>query len=84
MNLVIFGVTFNQNKKVIYALPQLYGIGQASAQLICQQLGIAPQQAIKDLTDNQQYALAKKIKDDLNKNPELKERIDKVIQVIKH
>ena len=64
MNLVIFGVTFNQNKKVIYALPQLYGIGQASAQLICQQLGIAPQQAIKDLTDNQQYALAKKIKDD--------------------
>ncbi len=26
----------------------------------------------------------KKIKDDLSKNPELKERIDKVIQVIKH
>lgn len=80
MNLVIFGVTFNQNKKVIYALPQLFGIGRASAQLICQQLGIAPQQAIKDLTENQQYALAKKIKDDFIVEGNLQEQQKQSIQ----
>ena len=80
MSLVIFGVTFMQNKKVIYALPQLFGIGQASAYRICQQLGIAPQQRIKDLTENQQYGLAKRIKDDFIVEGNLQEQQKQSIQ----
>lgn len=80
MSLVIFGVVFSQNKKVIYALPQLYGIGQSSAYLLCQQLGIAPQQTIKELTEKQQYALTKKIKDDFIVEGNLQEQQKQAIQ----
>ena len=33
--LLIFGVTLPKDKKVLYALPKLYGIGKASALKIC-------------------------------------------------
>jgi len=64
MNLVIFGLMLPSNEKVIYALPLLYGIGQASAKQICRDLGLLPELKIKDLTERQQFAIAKKIKDE--------------------
>ena len=64
MNLVIFGLILPSNKKVIYALSRLYGIGHSSAKLICQDLSLLPELKIKDLTERQQYAIAKKIKDE--------------------
>ncbi len=63
MNLVLFGVTFPLAKKVIYALPQLFGIGLASSRQICQELGIVPQLTVKNLTEFQRIAIAKKIKE---------------------
>ena len=63
MSLIIFGVTFFHDKKVIYALPQLYGIGKSSAYKICCQLGISPQQSIKELTNKQEFSIRKIIKE---------------------
>ena len=63
MSLIIFGVTFFRDKKVIYALPQLYGIGKSSAYQICSHLGISPQQTIKELTDKQEFSIIKMIKE---------------------
>jgi small subunit ribosomal protein S13 len=80
MNLVIFGVTLPRDKKVIYALPLLYGIGKSRSIEICSQLGFAPQLAIGDLTDAQQFALAKKIKEEYTIEGNLEEAIKLDIQ----
>ena len=63
MNLLIFGVSLPREKKIIYALPLLYGIGITSAKHICRYLGLAPQLTIGELTENQQFNIAKIIKE---------------------
>ena len=63
MNLVIFGINMTPTKKVAFALTTLYGIGIVRAQEICASLGLTPQLKIKDLTENQQIAIVKKVKD---------------------
>lgn len=73
--LLIFGVTLPKDKKIIYALPKLYGIGQASACKICQELGFAPELKIKDLLNDQQFLLVKKIKEEYRLEDNLKEEI---------
>ena len=63
MNLIIFGLNMAPNKKVVFALTSLYGIGLARSKQICAFLGLTPELKIKDLTDRQQFAIAKRVKD---------------------
>ncbi len=62
--LVIFGINLAKNKKVVYALPELYGIGLSMSKKICSVLGLAPNLKISELTLNQQFEIAKKIKEE--------------------
>jgi small subunit ribosomal protein S13 len=78
--LVIFGVTLPKQKKLIYALPDLYGIGHKSAVRICQELGYAPNLHVEDLTESQQYAIAKKIKEEFRIEGNLRELVKANIQ----
>lgn len=78
--LVIFGVTLPKKKKLIYALPDLYGIGKKSAIRICQELGFAPNLHVEDLTESQQYAIAKKIKEEYRIEGNLRELVKANIQ----
>jgi small subunit ribosomal protein S13 len=48
---VIFGVKLVKNKKLIYALTDLYGIGLLSSKIICANLGLSPVLKVKDLTE---------------------------------
>lgn len=80
MNLVIFGVTLPRNKKLKYALPLLYGIGVTRAELICRELGLPPQLTISDLTETQQFAIAKKVKEDFIVEGNLEEQLKQDIQ----
>jgi small subunit ribosomal protein S13 len=73
--LVVFGVTLPREKKVLYALPELYGIGLTTSRRICNELGLPPQLRIADLTDAQQYEIAKKLKEDLVLEGSLRETI---------
>lgn len=75
MNLVIFGVTLQRNKKVIYALPLLYGIGLARAIQISRELALPPQLTIGELTEIQQFNIAKKIKEDFIVEGNLEEQL---------
>jgi small subunit ribosomal protein S13 len=75
MNLVIFGVTLPRKKKVVYALPQLYGIGVIRSHQICRELGLVPQLTIQDLTKIQQFEISKKIKDDFIVEGNLEEQL---------
>jgi small subunit ribosomal protein S13 len=73
--LVVFGVTLPREKKVLYALPELYGIGLTTSRQICNELGLPPQLRIADLTDAQQYEIAKKLKEDFVLEGSLRETI---------
>lgn len=75
MNLVIFGVTLARDKKVVYALPQLYGIGLTRSKQICGERGLPPQLTIKELTELQQFGIAKKIKEDFIVEGNLEEQL---------
>lgn len=78
--LVIFGVVVPKDKKIQFALPVLYGIGNASAIKICRELGFATNLTVGDLTDEQQFSLAKKIKEEYRLESNLKEEIKGNIQ----
>lgn len=80
MNLVIFGVTLPREKKIEYALPHLYGIGKSSATTICRELGLPPQLSIKELTEEQQFIIAKKIKEDFCVEGNLEELLKQDLQ----
>lgn len=75
MSLVIFGINIAINKKVAFALTSLYGIGNRRAGQICFDLGLCPQLKIKDLTETQQFAIAKEVKDNFVIEGNLEEQI---------
>jgi len=58
--LVLFGVSLSKEKKLIYALPELRGIGLSNAQQICKELGYSPEIRVKNLTEEQNFEIAKK------------------------
>jgi small subunit ribosomal protein S13 len=78
--LVIFGVTLEVKKKVIYALPKLYGIGLNCAIRICKELGYSPMLKVENLTEKQQFEISKKIKEEFRIESNLKEEVKSNIQ----
>ena len=51
MSLIIFGRTLPQNKKIIYALTELYGIGLPSSLFICRDLGFKRTKIVEAVVD---------------------------------
>jgi len=58
--LVIFGVTLAKDKKLVYALTDLYGIGLLTSKTLCSELGLSPILKVSELTIAQQFSLSKK------------------------
>lgn len=78
--LVVFGITLPREKKVLFALPELYGIGLTRAQQICNELGLPPQLRVADLTEAQQFEIAKKLKEEFVLEGTLRETIKANLQ----
>jgi small subunit ribosomal protein S13 len=78
--LVIFGVIMPKEKKIEFALPLLFGIGKISATRICRELGLAPNLKVADLTEEQQFYIAKKVKEEYRLESNLREEIKGNIQ----
>ena len=78
--LIIFGVTIPKEKRVIYALPILYGIGVSAAKQICKDLGLAPGLKVSDLTEEQQYEITKKVKEEYRLENNLREEVKGNVQ----
>jgi small subunit ribosomal protein S13 len=49
----ISGITIPDNKKILFSLPYLYGIGPVNAAVILRTLGISPDKMTKDLTSEE-------------------------------
>jgi small subunit ribosomal protein S13 len=73
--LLIFGVTLDKDKKVIHALPKLYGVGKSSSIKICKELGFSPEIKVNQLTSEQQFHLSKKVKEEYRLEDSLREEI---------
>lgn len=78
--LVIFGVSLSKNKRLIYALTNLYGIGLLTAKQICAELGFSPVLKVYELTGNQQFMIAKKIKEEFRIEENLRDFVKGNIQ----
>ncbi|MCL6466511.1 MAG: 30S ribosomal protein S13 [candidate division WOR-3 bacterium] len=71
----IVGVDLPDRKKVLYALPAIYGIGLASAQKILAATGIDPNKKVGDLTDEELATLRKEIESGYKVEGELRAEI---------
>ena len=78
--LVIFGVNLSKEKKVIYSLTQLYGIGLTTAKKICCELGISPNLKVYELTEFQQFQIMRKIKEEYILENNLREQVKGDVQ----
>jgi small subunit ribosomal protein S13 len=69
----IFGVTIPDNKKILYSLPYLFGIGLTTSGIILKSVGIDPDKKASDLTGDELNKIQKviersyKIEGDLRK-----------------
>jgi len=69
----IFGVTIPDDKKILYSLPYLYGIGLATSKIILKSAGIDPDKRAKELSTDELGKIQKiierayKIEGDLRK-----------------
>ena len=57
----IVGVDIPRNKKVLYSLRYIHGIGLATAKMLCKESKVNPDARVQDLTDKQVVALRNSI-----------------------
>ena len=68
----IAGVDIPREKRLVVALTYIYGIGETSAQRICQATGIDPSTRVRDLTDEEVVRLRNWIDNNLKVEGDLR------------
>lgn len=71
----IAGVEINDNKRLMFALPKIYGIGKSLAGKICKELNIDPMKKTKELSSEEIGRLEKYINENLKVEGELKREV---------
>jgi small subunit ribosomal protein S13 len=78
--LILFGKKISNEKKVRYALTEIFGIGFSSANKMCNLLDIPLNLKIADLTENQIFLISTYIKENFLLDSQLKSQIQNNIQ----
>jgi small subunit ribosomal protein S13 len=68
----IAGIDLPDKKKILYALPNLYGIGRFSARRILASTGIDPDRRVGELTDDEVATIRKEIESNYRVEGELR------------
>jgi small subunit ribosomal protein S13 len=71
----IAGIDLPDNKKILYALPHIYGIGLYVARRILAAVGIDPNRRTKELTDDEVAAIRKEIEGGYKVEGELRSEV---------
>ena len=79
--LIIFGKKISDDKKIRYALPEIYGIGFSVANKICNVLNIPLNLKTRDLTEYQNFLISTYIKENYLIDSLLKSQIKNNIQL---
>lgn len=78
----IKNVQFQQKQQIRTALQSIYGIGNTTAQAICDQVGLGYQHLVKDLTEEQVRQLAAAV-DQYPTEGDLKRKVSMDIKVLR-
>jgi small subunit ribosomal protein S13 len=81
--LILFGKKLNSSKKVRYALKDIFGLGLARANTICNALNIPTTIQISDLTESQKTNISFYIKDHFFVESKLRQQIYENIENLK-
>ncbi len=76
----ILGINLPDNKKVVYALPYLYGIGPANAKLILRSAGIDMEKMAKDLSSDELSKIQKIIETSYRVEGDLRREVSQNIK----
>jgi small subunit ribosomal protein S13 len=76
----IAGVNLPNQKRLEVGLTYIFGIGQPSARKICAQLGLSPDEKIRDLTDDEITKLRNYIDSDLQVEGDLRRERQQAIK----
>ena len=68
----IAGIDIPRNKKVEFALPYIYGIGQTTSQQILEESGVDPQKRVHELSEEDLLAIRNAITDKISVEGELR------------
>ena len=68
----IAGIDLPRNKKVEYALPYIYGIGQTMSKKILESCGVNPDTRVHELSENELLAIRNSIGDMVSVEGELR------------
>jgi small subunit ribosomal protein S13 len=68
----IAGVNLPNQKRLEIGLTYIYGIGQSTAQKVCMELGLDPNEKVKDLTDDEVTKLRNYIDSDVEVEGDLR------------
>jgi len=75
MSLTLFGIPLPSNRRLLYALLLIPGLGVTRATELCRTLGRAPSIRVSDLTPTQEKALAQELKENYRVAGHLEEEI---------
>lgn len=76
----IIGIVLDDNKKIVFALPKIYGVGLSLAKKICQELNIDPFKKVKDLQTEEIGKIEKFIENNFKVEGELRREIKENIK----
>ena len=79
----IFGITIPDNKKVLYSLPYIYGIGLTSSQVILRSAKVDGDKLAKDLTSEEINRIQKIIESSYKIEGDLRKEIGQNIKRLK-
>ncbi len=76
----IVGVELPDNKRIVFALPRIYGIGLSLAKKICKEVNVDPMKKIFELTNEEIARISKYIETNLKVEGELRREIKENIK----
>ncbi|OGN00450.1 MAG: 30S ribosomal protein S13 [Candidatus Yanofskybacteria bacterium RIFCSPHIGHO2_02_FULL_41_29] len=79
----ILGITIPENKKILYALTYVYGIGQSSSALILKSANVDPDKRAKELSDEELNKIQKIIERSYKVEGDLRREIGQNIKRLK-
>lgn len=72
----IAGIDLPDKKKILYALPNIYGIGFHSARRILEATGISPDRKVSELSDDEIASIRREIDDNYKVEGELRAEVN--------
>lgn len=78
----IAGVDLNKNKRIVFALTKIYGIGDETASKILQKADVDPSIKVQDLTEAQIAAIRKVIDTDYKVEGDLRKEVSMHVKML--